>query len=83
MPARERALEAVLNEIVGTLSVTVQQRVRVSAQSRDVRFQEFGGVSECAPRRRRAAIHRTTMDAGPACGIAKCTQATADQSLDQ
>ena len=78
MPARERTFEAVLNEIVGTVSVTAQQRVRVSAQSGDVRFEEFGGVSECARRRRGAAIQRTTLDAGPACGIAKCSQATTD-----
>src|SRR6516162_1019366 len=70
MPARERAFEAVLNEIVGTLSVTAQQRVGVSAQSRDVRFQEFGGVPQCAPRRRRAAIHRTTSNLELARGIA-------------
>jgi hypothetical protein len=39
MPARERPFEAVLNEVVGTLSVTAQQRVCVSAQSGDVRFE--------------------------------------------
>jgi hypothetical protein len=41
MPARERSFEAVLNEIVGTLSVTAQQRACVSTQSGDVRFEKF------------------------------------------
>jgi len=37
------------------------------------------GGSECAPRRRRAAIHRTTSNTELASGIAKCSQETTDQ----
>ena len=37
------------------------------------------GGSECAPRRRRAAIHRTTSNTELASGIAKCSQETVDQ----
>ena len=36
------------------------------------------GGSECAPRRRRAAIHRTTSNTELASGIAKCSQETVD-----
>jgi hypothetical protein len=39
VPAGKRPFESVLNKIVGTLSVTAQQRVCVSAQSGDVRFE--------------------------------------------
>jgi hypothetical protein len=79
VPARERPFEAVLNEIVGALSVTAQQRAGVSAQSGYVRFEEFGGVPGRALRRQRAAIHRTTSNAEDTCGIAKCSQETTDQ----
>src|SRR5271168_3751724 len=79
VPARERPFEAVLNEIVGALSVAAQQRVAVSAQAGDVCFEEFGGVPGRALHRRRAAIHRTTSNTEPACGIAKCSQEKTDQ----
>jgi hypothetical protein len=79
VPAGERPFEAVLNKIVGTLSVTAQQSVRVSTQPGDVRLEKLGRVSGCAPRRRRAAIHRTTSNTELASGIAKCSQETVDQ----
>jgi hypothetical protein len=79
VPARERPFEAVLNQIVGALSVAAQQRICVSAQPGDVRFEEFGRRSGCAPRRRRAAIHGPTSKTVPACAIAKCSQETTDQ----
>ena len=41
------------------------------------------GGSECAPRRRRAAIHRTTSNTELASGIAKCSQETADQQPEK
>jgi hypothetical protein len=83
VPARERPFEAVLNKIVGTLSVSMQQRIGISPQSGDLRFEEFGRVSGCAPRRRRAAIHWTTSNTEPACGIAKGSQATIDQRTEK
>jgi hypothetical protein len=83
VPAGERPFEAILNKIVGTLSVTAQQRVRVSSQPWDVRLEKLGRVSGCVARRRRAAIHRTTSNTELASGIAKCSRETTNQQLDE
>jgi hypothetical protein len=83
VPTRERPFEAILNKIVGTLSVTAQQRVCVSTQPGDVRLEEFGRVCGRVPRRRMAAFHRATSNTDPACGIAMCSQETTDQRSDE
>jgi hypothetical protein len=70
VPARERSFEAILNEIVGALSVAAQQRVGISAQPGNVRFEEFGRVSSSGPRQRGAAIHGAASNSKPDCGIA-------------
>jgi hypothetical protein len=57
MPAGERTFEAVLNEIVGALSVAAQQRQSEQSQPRDLGFEEFDRALGCFPQRRRAAIH--------------------------
>jgi hypothetical protein len=45
VPPGERPFEAVLNEIVGSVSVAAQQRAGVPSQSGDVRFEELGRIS--------------------------------------
>jgi hypothetical protein len=79
VPASKRPFEAVLDKVVGALSVTAQQRVCVSAQSGDVRFEKFISI----PRWRVASLHQTTLNTEPACGIAKCSQATTDQRPEE
>jgi hypothetical protein len=79
VPAGECPFEDVLYEIIGPLTVTAQQSVRVAAQSWDVRFEKFGRVSACTLHGRKGALHRTTSNTEPASGISKCSQATKDQ----
>src|SRR5882762_5995179 len=44
VPARKRAFQRVLHEIVGTLRVTAQQRAGETAQPGNLRFDQSGSV---------------------------------------
>jgi hypothetical protein len=49
MPARERALKAVLHQIVGSLAIPAKQAASKPTQPGNVRLKEFGLVSDSSP----------------------------------